>query len=165
MNLSEIKLHLYKVGTQILMGLHRFDHIIVTAEQALDLVQNDVWEDSPHKALHAAKSDEEKANSPAPYGMGLLTCLPEFDHAAHLAANTKKPAPQTNGGEGGTGTKPPAAPKAEKKAKGGAKPPKSAPPKTGAAEQKPEVAEDTNTGGEGEGDGAEGDNDGNSKEE
>lgn len=157
MNLGEILVTLYKVGTQIRVGLDLFDRIVVPAKEALDLVTKDVWEDHPTKAAFVALPDEEKAQATEPHGCGLLTNCTEFSHGQIAAlvtpAKEAPPAPPA----------PPAAPAAQKvKAPAKAKKPattKAAPkPKPGEKQEEetkqedaPKIEDGEDTGTEGEG--------------
>lgn len=96
MNLGEILVTLYKVGTQIRAGLDLFDRIIVPAKEAVDLVKNDVWEDHPAKAKFVALPDEEKAKTDEPEGCGKLTTCRDFSHdqIEALVKTDEKPKPE-----------------------------------------------------------------------
>ncbi len=96
MNLGEILVTLYKVGTQIRAGLDLFDRIIVPAKEAVDLVKNDVWEDHPIKAKFVALPDEEKAKVDEPEGCGKLTTCRDFSHdqIEALVKTDEKPKPE-----------------------------------------------------------------------
>lgn len=176
MKLSEIKLTLFAIGTQIRVGLHRFDRIVVDAEKALGLVQDGKWEDSPAKAHYVSLSDDEKEHTDEPEGLGLLTCLPGFDHqavidAAAAAAKGAPPAKNTQQDIDPPAEPPkPAAPKTKGGAKGGAKsgakPPKSAPPVKQEEAPKDAPQDEGDKGGEDTtGNGAEGDQNGDGKKE
>lgn|SRR6478736_658331 len=85
MNLGEIVVMLYKVGTKIRCGLDLFDTIVTTADKAKDLIRGDVWEDHPEKAKFVALPEDEKEKCEKPAGLGFLTCIPGVDHAAEVA--------------------------------------------------------------------------------
>lgn len=151
MSIGEILVNLFKVGTQIRVGLETFDRIVVTAKEAVDLVTKGEWEDHPAKAAYVALSDEDKEKTEAPHGCGLLTTCAHFDHDAliqEIGGDTKAAPPAA-----------PAKPAAPKKAKAPAKAKK--PPVT-----KPEdtAQDETQDAGEGEGDDAEKHEDGDSNE-
>lgn len=96
MNLGEILVTLYKVGTQIRAGLDLFDRIVVPAKEAIDLVTKGEWEDHPVKAKFVALPDEEKAKVDEPEGCGKLTNCRDFSHdqIAALVQTDEKPKPE-----------------------------------------------------------------------
>lgn len=96
MNLGEILVTLYKVGTQIRAGLDLFDRIVVPAKEAIDLVTKGEWEDHPAKAKFVALPDDEKAKVDAPEGCGKLTNCIDFTHddIEALVKTDEKPKPE-----------------------------------------------------------------------
>lgn len=86
LNLKDILVTLYKIGSTIRVGMDTYDIITRNAEEAKHLVRNDVWEDHPDKASYVAKSDEEKQNCEKPAGLGLLTCIPGAESQEDLEA-------------------------------------------------------------------------------
>ncbi len=84
MNLKDILVMLYKVGSTIRVGMDTYDTITTTVDKAKELVRNDVWEDHPDKASYVAKSDDEKAKCEKPAGLGLLTMIPGAESAEDL---------------------------------------------------------------------------------
>lgn len=125
MNLGEIVVMLYKVGTKIRCGLDLFDTIVTTADKAKDLIRGDVWEDHPEKAKFVALPEDEKEKCEKPAGLGFLTCVPGVDHAAEVAEADAKAAAEAKAqaeaeaaakAEADAKAKAEKAPKADKKA-------------------------------------------------
>lgn len=85
MNLKDILVMLYKVGSTIRVGMDTYDTITTTVDEAKKLVRNDVWEDHPDKASYVAKSDDEKQKIEKPAGLGLLTMIPGAESEEELA--------------------------------------------------------------------------------